>query len=89
MRYLYGDYWAVQSGVCSLISLTSLDLTSLDLLQIGVANIREYESTHLQSAENAANRRNKLKLQVPLWCFLHVPGCTDCTRSGDTGLVPR
>ncbi len=61
MRYLYGDYWAVQSGVCSLISLTSLDL-----LQIGVANIREYESTHLQSAENAANRRNKLKLQVPL-----------------------
>lgn len=32
--------------------------------QIGVANIREYETKHLQSAEGALKRRNKLKLQA-------------------------
>lgn len=36
------------------------------LPQVGVANIREYETRHLQAAEKANLERSKLKMQV---CF--------------------
>lgn len=52
---------------------TSLDAKASDVLdvavQVGVANIREYETRHLQAAEAAHMERTKLKGQVrPATC---------------------
>lgn len=66
-------------------------VASCALVQVGVANIREYETKHLKSAEVASSKRNKLILQVPFPTMLcamcifglkiHTSSCIAIVRS--------
>ena len=61
---------AAATGCCALSvdDWVRKETCAMGLRQVGVANIREYETEHLQRAEQAGMRRNKLKMQASRVC---------------------